>query len=60
MIAEIPLRRDDVNPHTVDRSGRTPLSFLRVVEKCQVAFAEILSERNEVNLEDKRGRTPLS
>ena len=52
--------RGDVNPNSVDNSGRTPLSY--AAHEGYESVVKILLERGEVNPNsaDKSGRTPLS
>ena len=60
MIVEMLLEKNNVNPDTPDKSGRTPLSW--AAQKWEVEIVRILLERNDVNpdTEDERGRTPFS
>ena len=60
MVAEILLKRSDVNLNIADEDGRTPLS-LAAGGGCW-EIVEMLLKRSDVNLDmaDKSGRTPLS
>ena len=60
MIAEMLLERNDVNPDTLDTSGRTPLSWAASYGREEIV--KMLLERKDVvpDTPDKRGRTPFS
>jgi len=57
---KILLERNDVNPDSADKSGRTPLSWA-AEDRCK-KVVRVLLERNDVNpsTADEAGRTPLS
>ena len=60
MVAEMLLKRSDVDPNTADEDGRTPLSL--AASSGFEEFVEMLLVRNDINPDepDERGRTPLS
>ena len=60
MVAEMLLKRSDVNPNTEDEDGRTPLSLAAGCGCWEIA--EMLLQRSDVNPDtvDRSGRTPLS